>query len=341
MRFAASEYSLLLMLVPLAAVMFWAARRRTLSRLRRLADPGLAHGLAAGISDRKAVLRTALILVAMTLLVGALVRPQMGGRSTLVKREGIDMLFVVDVSKSMLVQDIRPSRLKRAKLELQSLVEQLSGDRIGIVSFAGSAFVQCPLTSDYAAAKMFLRSLDPRDMPVQGTAIGAALKLAHRILTDESGVSGSRLVVLLTDGEDHGEEVEQAIDLLKGERIPVFVVGIGSMSGEPVPEYSEHGEMVGYLRSREGKTVMSRLDDALLRRIATSTEGRYVNLQSGGSLEELHDFVGRLQKQQFESALFTQYDEQFPVLLWPAFLLLFIATILDERRGSRWLGLRT
>jgi Ca-activated chloride channel family protein len=341
MRFAALEYTFLLTLIPLAALMFWAARRRTLKRVAALADPKLGERLLATISDRKAVLRVALVLLAMLLIVGALTRPQMGGRSTLVKREGIDLLFVVDVSKSMQVQDIRPSRLKRAKLELRSLIEQLSGDRVGIVSFSGAAFVQCPLTSDYAAAKMFLKSLNPKDMPVQGTAIGAALKLAGRLLTDESGTSGSRLVVLLTDGEDHGEELDQAIEQLKAAKIPVFVVGIGSASGEPVPEYSEQGDMTGYLKSKDGKTVMSRLNDNLLQSIAQKTDGQYISLQAGGSLEEMRDFVKRLQKQQFESALYTQYDEQYAVLLWPAFLLLMAATMLDERRKSRFLGLRS
>lgn len=340
MRFASGEYIILMLALPLLAVFFWIARRRTVERLRRLADLRLADRLSRHVSDRKAVLRAALLFGAIFLIILALTRPQMGGRSTLVKKEGIDLLFVLDVSKSMVVQDIRPSRLKRAKLELQSLMEQLSGDRVGIISFAGAAYVQSPLTGDYSAARMFLKALSPYDMPVQGTAIGPALKLSHKLLTDGSGASGSRLVVLLTDGEDHGEELEQAVQVLADAKIPVFAVGIGSASGEPIPHYDKNGGMMGYLKDGAGKTVMSRLNEKGLRSIASKTGGKYVSLQAGGTLDELRSYVGRMQKQQFESSLYTQYDEKFPYLLWPAFILLFLATLIDERRGSRWLGVR-
>ena len=339
MRFASIHYAFLLLLLPFLGLLFWLARRRTTRLLAKLADPGLRESLLRHLSDRKTILRSALLFAAVFFLVVALVRPQLGGRSTLIKREGIDLLFALDVSKSMVVQDIRPSRLKRAKLEIQSIVDTLKGDRVGLVSFSGAAFVQCPLTSDYAASKLFLKALEPNQMPVQGTAVGEALTVAHKLLTSESGNSGARLVVLMTDGEDHGENLDKAIDALAEARIPVFVVGIGSPSGEPIPEYTDDGQMNGYHRDGSGKTIMSRLNESLLRKIADKTGGRYVNLQAGGTLEELKEYVKRLQKQQFESALHTQYDEKYAWALWPAFLLLLAASLVDERRGSRWLGL--
>ncbi len=341
MRFAALHYTVLFLSLPLLALFFWLARRRTLALLRALADRHLAEQLTQQVSDRKAILRGALLFVAMFLIVAALVRPQMGGRSTLVKREGIDLLFALDVSKSMLVQDIRPSRLKRASLELELLLEQLSGDRVGIVSFAGASFVQCPLTSDYAAARMFLKSLAPEQMPVQGTAIGDALQQSLKVLSGEKTDAGARLIVLMTDGEDHGEDLDAALTALDEAKVPVFVVGIGSPSGEPIPQFNQDGSMAGYLRDKAGKTVMSRLDERLLRKIADKTGGRYINLQAGGTLEELREYVKRMQKQEFESSLYTQYDELYPYLLWPALLLLLIAAFIDERRGSRWLGVRS
>lgn len=338
MRFASLEYTTLLLALPVFALFFWIARRRFLNRLNRLADSEMAGWISRRVSDRKAIVKTVLVFAAMGFMIFALTRPQMGGQSTLVKREGIDLLFVLDVSKSMEVKDIRPSRLKRAKLELQSLMEQLSGDRVGIISFAGAAFVQSPLTSDYSAAKMFLKALSPNDMPVKGTSVGDALKLAHKLFTETTETAGSRLVVLLTDGEDHGENLDEAINLLKDEKIPVFAVGIGSASGEPIPQFDDQGNMSGYLKDRNGKTVMSRLNEKALREIAQKTSGKYVNLQAGGSLDDLKDYVGTMQKQQFESSLYTQYEEKFYYLLWPAFVLLLLASLIDDRRNSRLLG---
>ncbi len=340
MRFANGEYILFLLVIPLLAAFYWTARRRTVRRLEKLADASLRDWLVRRVSDRKQILKAALLFGGLFFLILSLTRPQVGGRSTLVKREGIDLLFVLDVSKSMEVRDIRPSRLRRAKLELQAIMEELAGDRVGIISFSGAAFVQCPLTSDYAAARMFLKSLDPSDMPVQGTAVGEALELSHRLLTETESPGGSRLVVLLTDGEDHGEKAEEAMRKLAADKIPVFVVGIGSQSGEPIPMYGNDGNMSGYLKDKDGQTVMSRLNESLLRNIASKTGGRYTNLQAGGTLDELHQYVKQMQKQEFESSLYTQYDEKFAFLLWPAFVLLLLSSLVDERRGSRWLGVR-
>jgi len=340
LRFASEWAFLLLLLIPALLLLFWAGRHFYRRKLLRLGEARLALRLVGVYSERKAILKIALILAAVLFLVLALTRPQVGGRSTLVKREGIDILFALDVSKSMLAEDIRPSRLKRAKLELQSLLTELKGDRVGIVSFAGAAFVQCPLTGDYGAARIFLKHLNPNDMPVQGTAIGEALELSHKLLTGSDERSASRLVVLLTDGEEHGENVKEALVKFEADKIPVFVVGIGSASGEPIPEYGEDGQMSGYIKSKAGKTVMSRLNDSLLSNIAAQTGGRYISLQAGGSLSELHDYVRRMQKREFESSLYTQYDEKFTYLLWPAFVLLFLASMLSERRRSKFKAVR-
>ncbi len=335
MQFANDQALLLLLGIPFLLMAFWLSRRRWLRAQKRLGDAGLSRRLLERVSDTKGLLRITLFVVALFLLTLALARPQTGGKSTLVKREGIDILFVLDLSKSMLAKDIRPSRLQRAKLELNSLMDELRGDRVGLIGFAGMAFVQSPLTTDYAAARLFLKSMSPKDVPVQGTAVGSALKLAHTLLTETEGVAKSRLVVLLTDGEDHGEQMKDALALLKKDNIPVYAVGIGSQSGEPIPE--EGGQ--GYKKSKDGKTVMSRMNESLLANAARSTGGRYVNLQAGSSLVQLKEYVSTMQKEEFESSLYTQYDEHFPWLLWPAFLCLLAAAVLDERRGSRWFGI--
>lgn len=337
MSFGTPLFALLFLLLPLLGLLFWAARRLEAQRLQRSADAPLRPGLVQDRSERKRLLQGALVLLAVALLVAALMRPQMGGRSTLVTREGIDLLFALDVSKSMLTEDIRPSRLKRAKLEIASVLDQLKGDRVGLISFAGDAYVQSPLTTDYAAMRLFLRNLEPKDMPNGGTAIGAALTLADTLFTGaEKTAAGSRLVVLMTDGEDHGTQLDEALQKLAADKIPVFVVGIGSASGDPIPLAGADGS--GYVRDKDGRTVMSRLDESKLRHIAEASGGSYVNLQGGGTLDELKRTVSNLQKQQMQSALYTQYDEKYAWLLIPAFVCLFAAALLDERRGSRWLG---
>lgn len=325
-------------MLPAVALMFWAARRQAIAKLKKIADESLHKRLTEHLSEKKTILRNALLLAAIFFAVLALARPQLDGRSTLVKKEGIDILFAIDVSKSMLVRDIRPSRLERAKLEIRAIIEELKGDRVGIVSFAGAAFVQCPLTTDYAASRLFLKSLSPNDMPVMGTAIGEALNLSHKLLTSGDSPAGSRLVVLLTDGEDHGEAIKEAMVKLEEDDIPVFVVGIGSHSGEPIPDYDQRGRMTGYHKDTGGQTVMSRLNEKVLKRVADHSGGEYLNLQSGGTMEALHRYIEKMQKQEFESSLYTQYDEKFHWLLWPAFLFLLLATFIDERRGTRGFG---
>ena len=340
MRFGA-EYMLFFLIVPpLAAVLLWIARRSFLERKRRLASQVFADRLVYSVSERKTLLQSFFLLFGLTLLVLAMARPQMGGASTLVKREGIDLLFVLDVSKSMLAQDIRPDRLRRAQLELDSLIDELRGDRVGLIAFAGTSFVQCPMTTDYAAAKMFLKAVGPNDVPVKGTAVGPALEQAYTLLTERKEGAKSRIVVLLTDGEDYGEKVDEAVAKLAKEKIPVITVGIGSASGEPIPETDDGGQSAGYKKGKDGRTVMSRLNEELLLRISGRTGGRYINLQGGGSLVQLKELISKMQRSEFESSIYTRYDELYRWPLIPAFLMLFAGALLDRRRGSRLLGVK-
>ena len=339
MRFDQEEMLFWLLCLPFVGFILWLGRRAFVHRARRLADAVPAQRLLLSFSDRKSLLSSFFILGALVFLIFALTRPQVGGNSTLVKKEGIDLLFVLDVSKSMLARDIRPDRLRRAKLELESLIDELKGDRVGLIAFAGTSFIQCPMTTDYAAAKLFLKSVSPEDIPVQGTAIGQALDQAHTLLTSSKDKAKSRLVVLLTDGEDHGEKVKEALAKLTKEKIQVVAVGIGSASGEPIPETDDSGANLGYKKGKDGRTVMSRLNEQLLVSIARSTGGRYLSLQAGGSLIELKEMISRMQRTEFEASLYTQYDELYRWGLIPALLLLWFGALLDRRRGSRVLGI--
>ena len=205
----------------------------------------------------------------------ALAQPQCGSKSELMKRKGIDVVVVLDASKSMLARDVQPSRLERAKLELSTLLDELKGDRVGLVVFAGDAFIQSPLTSDYSAVKLFLRAVDPEQMPQGGSNIGAALKLSKQVLDNADRGAKERVIVLLSDGEDLFGEVNEAVDALKDGNVQVLAIGVGSEGGEPIPIFNRRGEFVDYKKDTNGETVITRLDSAGLTAIAEATGGEF------------------------------------------------------------------
>lgn len=320
----------------LVAVVFVAwelgMRRRALARLsgseelRRLVVPHLAPG--------RGIVRASLLVVGVALLGLALLRPQLGQREVAVKRRGIDLVVAVDASHSMQARDVLPSRLARAKLELSSFIDRLAGDRVGLVAFAGEAFVQCPLTHDYAAAKLFLRAIDPEAMPSQGTAIARALETAGAMFEAAEDGARSRVVLLLTDGEDHSGRLEAAVRSLAEKGIRVYALGVGTGAGSPIPILDAEGNVVSYRKDRVGRTVVSRLEEGQLRRIAEATGGRYV-AASGSDLgmATIAEELDRLEKTEREGHLALRWDEVYHLLLAPALALLFLSALLPERRG--------
>ena len=323
-----------LLAVPAVIALFIFATSRGAAVRRRLGAPGTVARMFAPRASGKVLAAQILIIVGLVALVGALVRPQMGGKSVMVKREGVDMVFLLDVSRSMSAKDTSPNRLERSKFELARLIDTLHGDRVGIIIFAGKAFVQCPLTSDYAAARTFLQAVHIGDIPQGGTSLGNAFELADTLLSSDQARAVSRVVVAVTDGEDFDKNTNAAVEKLKEKNVKIFTVGVGSAAGEPIPV---DGEGSGYLKD-EGKTVMSRRNDTLLREIADETGGKYYNLQEGSDLNALVGEVSKMEKEEFKSEIYTQYNEQY---VWPlllSFICFAIAFLLDERKGS-WLGL--
>ncbi len=314
------------------AVALAAGRAKTLGLL---AHPRTAALAFPGASPPRRALRGSLAALGFALFAVALARPQCGSRTELAKKRGIDLVVAVDASKSMLAQDIKPSRLERAKLELTELLDRLSGDRVALVVFAGDAFVQCPLTNDYAAAKMFLQAVSVAHMPVGGTNLAAALKTSQELIDEAQRTPSAKAIVLITDGEDNsGDSVDGAIESLKRSDIRVYAVGIGSTSGEPVPEFDAKGNLLGYLRDPEtGQPVMTRLDEEGLSRIANATGGRFVASKSGGvGIGEVFEEIDRLQKAEFESRLTVRYADRFEVALAPGLLLSLLAWSLRPSR---------
>ncbi len=337
MRLARPEYlaglaaALLLMLLGVAA-----SRRRQRLLAKTFEGATLNRAVPLLVPGRMAAknLLGALGVACFSL---ALAQPQCGTHSELAKRYGIDLVIAVDASSSMLARDVKPSRIERAKLELSGLIDRLKGDRVAIVVFAGDAFTQCPLTTDYAAAKMFLRAIDPASLPVQGTDIARALEESKNLLVEAERGAKARAIVLLTDGEDTaGSAVDKQAQELSSLGIKVLSVGIGSAIGEPIPVVDSKGNPLGYKKDREGNTVMSRLDETGLQALAEKTGGRYVRPMPGGvSIQEVHEELDRLDKSEFESRLTVRYEERFQLLALPGMLLLLIgAALRPGRRGA-------
>ena len=311
----------------LAAFRAW----RRWQKARALVPDGrMARVLPRG-SASQGVARGGLLGAGLTLLFLAAAGPQCGERTEIVKRSGIDLVVALDASTSMLARDVKPSRLERARIEVTALLDKLHGDRVGLVVFAGEAFVQCPLTTDYGAAKLFLRAVDPAAMPQQGTAIAAALREARRVL-DGGGRSGvARAVLLITDGEDNEGEALDAAKELGDAGTRVYAVAVGNEEGDPIPLTDSKGNVTGYKKDREGRTVLTRTDVAGLRDLTERAGGKVLtadgaDLGVGAVAAELE----KLQKGEVESRLAVQYDDRYPYVAWPAFALLCAAAALAE-----------
>jgi Ca-activated chloride channel family protein len=342
MRLAHPHLLWLLLLVPAAVLAYaiaFVARRRSLARL---GQPALIGRMSAATSVPRKVARAALLCMVVGLLSFALARPQAGGRARLEKQRGLDLVVALDFSKSMLAKDIYPSRLERAKRELEQLMDKLSGDRVGLVAFAGETLTYPP-TTDYDAVKLFWRDLSPSDMPVGGTAIGRALTSAIEMLSRlraQGGETRDQVILLLTDGEETESKPLEAADEAAKLAIKIFAVGIGSRSGELVPELGENEQAAGYIKDKDGKYVTSRLDEDLLAQIAGKTGGGYLRADAQHfGVEAIEGALARLKRTENETRLVKQYDEIYEYLLSPALLLLlFEACMGDRRRKAKGVG---
>jgi Ca-activated chloride channel homolog len=289
-----------------------------------------------GLSIARPVAQTSFQCAGLFLLALALAQPQCGTRTEMTKRRGIDLVVALDASKSMLARDVQPDRLERAKLELMTLLDELKGDRVGLVIFAGEAFIQCPLTSDYAAAKMFLRAVDPAQMPQGGTNIGAALTLSKQLLDSGNRGGGSdRVVVLLSDGEDLTGEIDEGVKALKDSEIQVLAVGIGSERGEPIPVLDADGQVEGYQKDALGQTVLTRLDKRGLSAVADATGGSLFYRPNTVAMSEVVERIDRLQKSEIESRLTVRYDDRYQSFAFPGLFLWVLGMAVGVGRRRR------
>lgn len=338
-RFFDSGWLMALAAVPLLAALFWIASVRRRRALDEFGDSELVARLTATVSSAARRWKAVLTLAAVATAVLALARPQFGTRVETVRSVGQDIMVAVDLSRSMLAEDVSPNRLERARLAILRLMSSLDGDRIGLVAFAGDAFVQSPLTTDYAAAGMFLNAMTPDIMPVQGTDLGAALRVSLDAL--DQGARDARVVVIVTDGEDHEADFEGQLERAADEGVRVHVVGIGSTEGVPIPVFDDQGRREGFLRDEDGSVVTTRLGEETLRRVAERTGARYVTAGAGGTaLDDLIDELAAAQGEALEERQVTQFDEQFQIFVAVALALLFVEWLWPERRRPRvaWAG---
>jgi Ca-activated chloride channel family protein len=332
MRFAAGEYFYWMLVIPLVIAGGVVAILRRRQASGQVAESGLLARLAPGYSLELEILRLVLVVLSLVALVIALARPQFGTHSKLVKRRGVDVVVALDVSKSMLARDVSPgragNRLKRAAMEVSGLIDRLEGDRIGLVAFSGAAFVQCPLTSDYSAAKLLMQAMEAGSVPVPGTNLAEALRVGREMFENAKGGSRSKVMVLISDGEDHQGSYEEEVERLRKMDVKIHAVGIGTQIGELIPD--EGGR---YLR-REGKTVMTRLHEGTLRAIAEASGGIYLHSAAGDlGFEAIYDMVSRMQKSDYESRIEEVYEDKFQLFVLVSFLFLVAAIVVPHRRG--------
>jgi len=331
-RFAHIEYLYLLLLIPVFIGLYlaWNVWRR--KALKRFGEVKTIQVLMPRYSGTKPLLKFIIMLIAFIFFVVGVSDPQVGSRLEKVKREGIDLYLVLDVSNSMLAEDIRPNRLDRAKMAIANLVDRLQGDRIGIVVFAGHAYKQLPLTTDYSAAKLFLSAVDTKIVPSQGTAIGEAINMAVSSFDDSQH---NKAIVVITDGENHEDDAVEAAKVADEKGIKVFTIGMGLPEGAPIPLYDRNGNKLGFKKDRQGKTVITKLNEDMMRRIAAAGGGSYVRANNATTgLSKVLDDINKIQKQEIETRQFTDYEDRFQVFLALALILLLVELLIANRRGK-------
>ncbi len=324
----------LLALPPLLLFFYWLERRRR-KALGQIGDLDIVLRLLEGFSEKIRRWKYALVLFACTCIVLASARPQWGKKMELVRREGLDIIVAIDVSASMLAADMPPSRLAKAKSETASLIDLLSGDRIGLVVFAGDAYVQCPLTLDYSAAKMFLADIDYGSVPRPGTALGEAIRRAVAAFVQKE--RKHKVLIAITDGEDTQEsDPLAAVEEARKAGIVIYTIGVGTPSGEPIPVRNAAGQIVGYKKDDAGQVVMSRLDEAGLQDIALKTGGKYYRATAGElELDKIFDDISKMERKELTGQFMARWEERFRWFLAAAFALLGVEFLLNERRKRR------
>jgi Ca-activated chloride channel family protein len=322
-----------LYIVPIMIVLYLLALNSDNKRLHKFASAPLLSSLIPDFKAGKRLIRFILFHFAVVFFIIGLANPQMGSKIAEGKQEGIDIMIALDVSNSMMAEDLKPNRLQRAKLAIEKLVNRLGGDRVGIIVFAGNAYVQLPITTDYSAAKLFLNGIDNTIVPVQGTAIGKAIDLAMQSFNFED--QSSKTIIIITDGENHEDDAVKAAEMAYENGVIVNTIGMGSEQGAPIPIYN-NGRQVDFKKNNKNETIITKLDDNKLRAIAEAGGGTFVRAsQQDVGLGVLLENLDQMDKKEFGSVTYTEYESRFQYYLAIGLVLLLIDILLFDKK-QKW-----
>ena len=334
-QFENPAYLYLLLLLPFLVTFYLYSNYRRRKALRKFGDPVLMAPLMPDVSKYRPDVKFWLLFSAVALFSLLLARPQFGSKKETVKRSGIEVIIALDISNSMLARDIQPNRLERARRLISRMVDELHNDKVGMIVFAGDAFTQLPITSDYISAKMFLESIHPSLISKQGTAIGAAVNLAVRSFTPQEGVG--RTIIIITDGENHEGGITEAIKAARGKGIQTNVMGIGSPDGSPIPIEGTND----FHKDAQGNVVVTRLNEAMCEQIAKEGGGIYVRVDnSNTSQREISKEIDKLAKADIETTVYTEFNEQFQAVAWLILILLFAELLILECKNPLFKNIR-
>ena len=333
LRFEHPEYLYWLIIIPVLVVIYILFRLGQKRRFERFAHIGMRKELVPSYSTRRSNFKFIVFLLMLACGILAMANLQSGSKMEEVKREGIDLYLAVDVSNSMNAEDIVPSRLERSKQAINKLIGDMRGDRIGVIVFADKAFVQLPITTDYSAAKMFLSTINTSLVASQGTAIAEAINLAMKSFPDETH---SRAIIIISDGEDHENDaaIKAAQEAAK-QGVRIYTIGMGLADGAPIPEYNQYGHQIGYRKDKNGNTIITRLDEQMLQKIAAAGNGIYVRASNSNvGLEKIYDDINKLDKTEIDAKVFTDYEDQFQWFVGAAIILLLIEIFISSGKKA-------
>ena len=335
-RFANPDFLYLFFLLPVLIAVYLYYNHRRRQNIRKYGDSALLKELMPTVSKYRPDVKFWLTFAALALTIFMLARPQFGSKMETVKRSGVEAVIALDISNSMLAEDVTPSRLEKAKKLISRLVDTFNNDKVGMIVFAGEAFTQLPITSDYISAKMFLESINPSLITTQGTDIGAAIRLAMKSFTPNDGVG--RAIVVITDGENHEGGALEAAKEAAEKNMQVFILGIGSPDGSPIPVERGRND---FRKDKDGNVIVTRLNEQMCQEIANAGNGVYIRVDNSNSAEKiLNEEISKLAKTDVESQVFTDFDEQFQALAWLVLILLVVEMLILERKNPLFKNIR-
>jgi Ca-activated chloride channel homolog len=330
-KFANPEYLNVLWLIPVLIVLYILFNRNRKRLLEKFAEKELQKSIIYSFSGIKSKIKFGFIVSALTLLILAFANPQVGTKMQEVKQTGIDVYILLDVSRSMQAEDIKPNRLEKAKYQISNLIQKLRGDRIGLIIFSGEAYIQFPLTTDYSAANLFLSAVDFNSVPQPGTAIASAINMAVQSF---DSATTDKAIIIITDGEDHEGDIDKAVEDATDKDIKIYTIGLGSPDGVPIPVFDNRGNKVGFKQDSDGQTVLTKLDETILKKIAKDGNGKYYQGNNYEDyLDKIYNDLSKLEQSEFGVKKVTDYEDRFYYFLIPAILLLLIEIFITDKRS--------